>query len=468
MELNDKMITDAFGAAADLETRVLHCCGQTLYLYAIDGLTSGGDISDFIVKPIAQQLRGGSMAELYENALHGDIFAYVAKPCKDLQEVNGKLVNGFTVVLFPGAGAIAFETKTGEKRGISPPDLENTAKGTKDAFTETNRTNTSLVRRHLRSPELRIYETQVGKRSLTNVSVLWIEGITNPEYIRRMKRRLEAIDIDGLISPAGVEEYITGSRVTAFPLLQYTERTDRFCQGLLDGRVGLIVDGIPMGYLLPVDVGYLMNSQEDLSRNFVAATAVRILRYWALLLDLLLPGLYIAMTMYHWNLLPPSIAQVIDQGREAVPFSPAIEILLLLISFELLQESGIHLPQTVGQSVSIIGGIVVGTVGVEAGLISAIALIAVSIAGVCGFVLPNRDLADAIRIWRFLLAVLATVWGLWGMAAGAALLILRLWSLRSLGVNYLRLFESGLIRQRMKNNKFRNQALDPQDRRRQK
>ncbi len=407
------------------------------------------------------------MQSLYENALRGEIFSVVAKPCKAFQDVLEYLVNGFTVVLFPGVGAIAFETKTSEKRSISTPDLENTTKGAKDAFSETARTNTSLIRRHLRSPDLRIFETKVGQRSLTNVSVIWLEGVTNPEYVRRLKKRLESIDIDGFLSTAAVEEYVTGSRLTAFPLLQYTERSDRFSQGIVDGRVGLLVDGIPLGYLLPVDIGYLMNSQEDMSRNFISATGVRILRYGALLFDLLVPALYVAFTMYHWNLIPAALAQVISQGREGVTFSPALEIIMLLIAFELLQESGIHLPQNIGQSVSIIGGIIVGTVGVEAGLISALALIAVSIAGVCGFVLPNRDLAAAIRVWRFLLALLAAFWGLWALGVGLAVLLVRLANLRSLGMPYLRLFESGLLRPRLKRDKYRSQHLQPLDRRKQ-
>ncbi len=468
MELTNEQILAVFENAADLNTRTLECGGHTLYIYAIDGLTSGSDISEYVVKPMMEQLAGETMQEMYRRALLSVVVNSVALECKSMEDVASKMVNGFCVVLFPGAGAIAFEAKTGEKRSISTPDLENTAKGAKDAFSETIRTNTSLVRRHLRSPGLRLYETTVGRRSLTNVSVLWLDVVTNMEYVQKLKRRLANVDIDGLISTGAVEEYVTGSRFTAFPMLQYTERTDRFCQGLLDGRVGLIVDGVPLGYLLPVNIGYLMNSQEDVSRNFISATGVRVLRYIALFLDLLLPALYVAMTMFHWNLVPPATAQVIAQGREGVPFSPALEILALLIAFELLQESGVHLPQNIGQSVSIIGGIVVGTVGVEAGLISAIALIAVSLAGVCGFVLPNRDLANGVRIWRFFLAVLASIWGLWGLGFGVAALILRLSMLRSLGVRYLHIFENGLLRSRMKNDKLRSQRLNTRDRRRQK
>ena len=470
--LTDENIRAVFDGAGDFNRRELHIDEIIIYVYAIDGLTSGGDISEFVVKPLMQDSSAENAAALYERALHSTVYNSVAEPCKKLDDAANKLVNGFAVALFPGAGAIAFEDKTGEKRSPSAPEVENTVKGPKDAFTETVRTNTSLLRRHLRTPALRLYETKVGRRSLTNVSVAYIDGLTDPALVEKMKARLDAIDIDGLITPSAVEEYVTGSRPTAFPLLQYTERTDRFAQGLLDGRVGLLVDGLPQGYLAPVDLGYLMTSAEDQGMDYLSASFLRVLRYLAMLAGLFLPALYVAMAAFHPEMLPTQLLEAVIESKQSVPFPTILEVLGLLVAFELLQEASVSLPQSVGQSLSIIGGLVVGTAAVEAKLISPAALIVVAAAGICGFAMPGRGLAAALRLWRLVLAVLASLAGLYGMTLGALALLVHLSGLESLGQPYLAPFsavsgKNGLLRRRLIRNKFRDSALHPQDLRRQ-
>lgn len=433
-------VQQVFRDAADLVIRPLELDGSRATAFFIDGLTSGSEIADFILHPISQL--HGSAEEMLEQCLNGTVYSAVAKPVETMEQLSGLLVNGFCVVVFEGLEqAAAFEAKTGEKRSPGPPDVENTVKGPKDAFTETVRTNTSLLRRHLRSPWLRLYETQVGRQSQTNVAVVWIEGITPPDLVTRMKKRLSEITADGFLTPAAVEEYVTGSRNTAFPLLQYTERTDKFSSGLLDGRVGLLVDGLPLGYLAPVDFAGFMTSPEDEGVDFVSASCVRVLRYGALLISLLLPALYAAMAAFHQEMIPTKLLLSIIESKAQVPFPTLFEVMGLLLAFEILQEAGIHLPQSLGQTVSIIGGLVVGTAAVEAKIISPAALIVVAVAGICGYAIPGRELANAIRIWRFVLTVAASVAGLFGLSVGLIALLMHLSGLQSFGRSYLRPFD---------------------------
>ena len=467
--VDGRALTAQFEDAADFETRKVLCGGQLLTVLFLDGLTSGGDIAEQVVRPLAQMADEAREEVLYTRALQGGVWCASVKEPESTQHAAELLVNGFCVILFPKSGkALGCEVKTGEKRSPSPPETENTVKGAKDAFTETLRTNTSLVRRHLRTPELRLTETVIGKRTLTKVTVCWIGGLTDPELPRRMQERLSSIDIDGTLSPAAIEEYVTGSRRTAFPLLEYTERTDHFCQGLLDGQVGLLADGLPLGYLAPVGLGRLMRSPEDRATDFFSASMLRLLRYAALGVSLLLPALYAAMAMFHQQMLPTKLLLSIIESKQNVPFSTLLEVLGLLCAFELLQQAGLHLPQAVGTAVSIIGGLVVGTAAVDAKLVSPAALIVTASSGICGFTLPNRELSDAVRLWRFVLTVLAGLWGLFGVTVGLLLLLTELAGLESLGRSYLSPFgraevKGALVRPRLVRQKWRDGALKPMD-----
>ena len=467
--VDGRALTAQFEDAADFETRKVLCGGQLLTVLFLDGLTSGGDIAEQVVRPLAQMTDEAREEVLYTQALQGGVWCASVKEPESTQQAAELLVNGFCVILFPKSGkALGCEVKTGEKRSPSPPETENTVKGAKDAFTETLRTNTSLVRRHLRTPGLRLAETVIGKRTLTKVTVCWIDRLTDPELPRRMQERLSSIDIDGALSPAAIEEYVTASRRTAFPLLEYTERTDHFCQGLLDGQVGLLTDGLPLGYLAPVGLGRLMRSPEDRATDFFSASMLRLLRYAALGVSLLLPALYAAMAMFHQQMLPTKLLLSIIESKQNVPFSTLLEVLGLLCAFELLQQAGLHLPQAVGTAVSIIGGLVVGTAAVDAKLVSPAALIVTASSGICGFTLPNRELSDAVRLWRFVLTVLAGLWGLFGVTVGLLLLLTELAGLESLGRSYLSPFgraevKGALVRPRLVRQKWRDGALKPMD-----
>ena len=474
MQLLQQRIRARYADAADLVVRPVAVGRFRLTAYFLDGLTSSAEIARFLLEPLQRAKPTGTERELYQSCLEQTISSAVCVACRDADDACRKLGAGFCVLIFPGMdAAIACEVKTGVKRGPEPPEVENTVKGAKDAFTETLRINTGLVRSHLRTPELQLRERTVGRRSGTVLCVLSIRGLTNPELTDAVVRRVEQIDVDGLLFPAAAEEYLTGSRRTAFPLLQYTERADRFCQGLLHGQVGVLADGLPLGYLLPVNIGVLMTAAEDQGTDYLTASGLRMIRYAALLIALLLPALYVAMAQFYPAMIPIKLLRAIIASKEQVPFFTVAEVLGLLVSFELLQEAGLHLPQSIGQSVSIIGGLVVGTAAVEARMISPAALIVVSAAGICGFALPGQDLSSAVRVWRFFLTVCAAIAGLFGLTLAGICLAVHLGTLTSLGVPYLSPFSDVsaggvLLRRRMVEQKRRPWFFRPQDTRNQR
>jgi hypothetical protein len=259
-------------------------------------------------------------------------------------------------------------------------------------------------------------------------------------------------------------------------LIAYTERPDRFCSGLVGGRVGILIDGIPLGYLLPGTVGQFFRTSQDKSENWMVASALSVLRYVCMLITLFLPSLYIAAVTFHPEMIPLKLARSINAAKTDVPFTTVFEVLIMLLAFEVLQEAGLRLPAAIGQTVSILGGLVVGTAAVEAKIVSPAVLIVVAIAGIAGYTMPSQDFAGALRIWRFLLAVAASVAGCFGMVLVGAVLVCRLASIESFGVAYLTPFASNageqveghaVLRQPLSRVKLREKYLNTRNRRNQ-
>ncbi|WP_251449413.1 spore germination protein [Vermiculatibacterium agrestimuris] len=444
-----------------------------LELIFIAGMVRMERVSDYVLRPLAQDAALGELGEAvaWEKMRSGALYSLSVSEVTTLDKAVGDLVDGNCLLIFPGKErALSFNVGTEEKRSIGEPEDEVAVKGPKDSFVENLRTNTSLVRRHLKAPELRITEQVVGRQSLTPVDILWLEGIADPDTVKTLQRRMEDIDIDALLATGNLEEYIVDDLDTAFPLVQSTQRPDRFCYGLCQGRVGVLMEGIPLGYLAPGVIGDFLRAPEDRAENWMVATALTALRWVCLLLTLFLPGLYVAMVSFHPEMIPARLALSIMAARRDVPFSALFETLLLLAAFEVLQEAGLRLPQSIGQTVSILGGLVVGSAAVEAKLISPAVLVVVAIAGIAGYTMPSQDLAGALRLWRFFAAALSGLAGLFGLAAGAALLVGHLAGLESFGVPYLTPFTNAepILRQPLTADKLRPAHLNSENRRKQR
>lgn len=457
--------------AGDAKKRVSMCY--------IGGMVKLERASEYILRPLAQDstLRDAPPQEAWRRMADGALYNLMVERRTTADQAVQDLIGGNLLLFFPGAPAVlSFYMATEDKRSIGAPENEPAVKGARDAFVENLRTNTSLVRRHLRAPELRIREQIVGRQTLTPVDVLWLDGIADPATVARVERRLAAMDIDALLSAGELEEYLVDDNTTAFPLALHTERPDRFCAGLADGRVGILAEGLALGYLVPGTVGQFFRAPEDKALNYLMASALTVLRYLCVLITLLLPALYVAVVTFHQEMIPTRLALSIIAAKQDVPFLTAIEALVLLAAFEILQEAGLRLPPAVGHTVSIIGGLVVGTAAVEAKIVSPAVLIIVSAAGITGYTMPSQEFAAALRLWRFLLTLLSSVAGLFGLVMGGAGLIIHLARLESFGVPYLTPFaadggEEGLyavIRRPLDRIKLREKALNTKNRRRQR
>ena len=320
---------------------------------------------------------------------------------------------------------------------MNAPTVEKSVLGAKDAFVESVRVNTALLRRRVGKPSLKLWETMLGSETKTRVDILYIEGEAPPEQVERIKARLSLPDIPAVLAAGDVEQYLAGTPRGIFPQVIHTERPDRFVLGLARGKIGVLCDGLPIGFLLPAALPDMLRVQEDRARHAAVATALVLLRYLALFLSLALPALYVAIAMYHQEMIPYKLLQNVIDSKQSVPFSTAAETLGMLLSFELLQEAGIRLPDPVGQTVSVIGALIVGQSAVEAKVLSPIVIIVVAMAGIAGYAQPSQELGAAIRLWRVALVLGAVVLGLYGVMAGLMLLLWQLCDTENFGVSYL-------------------------------
>ena len=430
-----------FDQCEDFENRRVSAGGTGPIVFAcwLDGVVSGSDVAEQVLKPLTSPDRFGQ-AKKVEDVIAllgaGGVYGPSMKQAGTMDELVNALTYGHCALVFQNM-AFVFQVKTDQHRAVQEPTVEKSVKGSKDAFTEVMRVNTGLVRSRLHTPDLKLAQTTVGRKSRSTAAVMWLDGVADPDLPRQMLRRLEKLDVDGVIMPDTLDSGLSDAPRSPFPQLIHTERPDKFAALLLEGRVGVIVEGIPVGFVAPAFFPEFMKTTEDASQHFIAASYIRALRWVSLALTLLLPALYVAVATFHAEMLPTKLLLSVIESKKSVPFSTPAEIVGLLISFELLQEAGLRLPNPVGQSVSIIGALIVGQSAVEAKVVSPIAVIVVAVAGIAGYTMPSQDMGTALRICRFVLVIAASLAGMFGIIIGTALLIWHLCTIDSFGRAYM-------------------------------
>ena len=409
--------------------------GELLWL---DGCVCSRSLSEEVVRPLSL-LDGATARACRESALRGGIFAAPGPAeCASAPECARKLSEGCAALLLSGEeSALVFEVRSEAVRGVEAPTVEKSVLGAKDAFVETLRTNTGRLRRRLPTPALKLEEFTPGREAPTAVALLYLEGTAPRETVERLRARLRALDLPAVTGTGEVERALAAAPRSAFPQCLHTERPDVFIQGLLRGKAGILLEGVPVGLLLPASGPELLRVGEDEARHAPVQAALTVLRALGLLLSLLLPAVYTAAAMYHPEMIPLTLLRSLIRAKEAVPFSTAAEVLGMLVSFELLQEAGVRLPEPVGQTVSVIGALIVGQSAVEAKVLSPIVIIVVALAGIGGYAQPSQELGSAVRLWRGILVILAAALGLFGVMAGCLELLRRLCDTENLSVAYL-------------------------------
>ncbi|CAM5223999.1 GerA spore germination protein OS=Ureibacillus acetophenoni OX=614649 GN=SAMN05877842_103154 PE=3 SV=1 [Ureibacillus acetophenoni] len=324
-----------------------------------------------------------------------------------------------------------------QSRGLSAPENESQVIGSQVGFNENLATNVSLVRRFITSPNLCNEKFEVGDDTLTSIRMLYIKGLASEEQVHTIRQRIESLNISGLIDSAILAELIDDSSKTVFPQMMLTERPDRFCDGLLSGKIGIIMNGSSMGIVTPVAFIEFFHSKEDQNLRWQIGTMLRLLRFFAMIFSILLTPIYVAALTYHYEIISQTLIVPLSESRAIVPFPPILEALLLELIIELLREAGSRLPTKVGQTVGIVGGIVIGTAAVEAGITSNILIIFVALSALASFTTPNYVMANIIRFLRFPIILLAGLWGFLGIMLAVCFLLIHLLRLTSLGAPYL-------------------------------
>jgi spore germination protein KA len=440
---NVQHIRQTFGQSADLILRDFRLgIGEVpLTLLYIDGLAEPKNVLEFLMlRPqeydlqVAPQQQGDVIRILWNGLLAvGEI-----REITEFKTLYQDLLSGDSILLIEHCNiALSIGTRKWKDRAVEEPNSQTVVRGPRDGFTETLHKNIALVRRRIKSTDLRIEMSRIGVRTQTDVAVVYIEGIVNAEVLKEVRQRLGRIKIDAILESGYIEELIQDKALTPFPTVNNTERPDALAAGILEGRVAIMVDGTPFSLLVPALFLQFFQASEDYYQRADFATLLRILRFLSFFISMLGPSLYIAITTFHQELLPPELLIRLVAAREGVPFPAFIEALIMEITFEVLREAGVRMPRAIGQAVSIVGTLVIGQAAVEAGIISPSMVIVVSLTAISNFVIPSFNMGIAIRILRFPIMFLAASFGLFGIVISLFAIVLHLCSLRSFGIPYM-------------------------------
>lgn len=433
-------------------------------LINIETITNSDNIHDFILRKISY------LDKLTPNDLTNYLYNYLPAPSikkiLNYKQLKDLLLNAYTILIINNQNILAIETKSNLSRGVSEVNYEKSITGPKDAFIEHYNTNIGLIRKRIKNTNLHIKTFNLGKYTKTKIGLMYINDICKEDLVRKISKKLKKINIDGIIDSNYLKRYLNKSN-SLFPTLKSTERPDLASISLLEGKVILVVDNSPEVLILPTFFIDFFHASDDYYQKQLNISFIRIIRLIAFIISIFLPAFYIAITTHNLESMPIKLLLSFKNQRATVPFPAFIEAILMIIVFEILRESDIRIPSSMTTAISILGGIVLGDAAVAAGIVSPIMIIVVAISAISGMLMQTIEAVNSIRWYRFILIILSSLLGYFGIFLGIILMETNLSDTKSLDKDYLYPFSpinfkeqaDGFIRITNKKTKYRNPIL---------
>lgn len=422
-----------FSLTPDLVVRhfIIKQSGDQAALVYLSGLVDKNAINNNVLRPLQYETGNGNMVnDITVNV--GQVRSLYTWP-----QVENAILQGSSVLFVNGrTEASALGTQGWPQRAIEDSQIEASLKGAHQGFVETGSQNIALIRRYIQSRELKIKELVVGRRGHTLVSILYLADVAHPEVLRELEDRIQQVDVDVIINTGELAEFIEDNPYSAFPQFITTERPDAAASQILQGRFAIVVDRSPSVLIAPVAFISFFQNIDDYSTRWPISSFIRLLRIFAFFIAIFLPAFYISVISYNFEIIPIKLLLTIGEFRGRVPFPPFVEAILMEVTLEMMREAGVRLPAPVGQTIGIVGGIVIGQAIVQAGLISNIMVIVVAFTAIASFILPNYDMVAAVRLIRFVMMIAASMFGIVGIVIALLTMIGHLIGLESLGTPY--------------------------------
>ncbi len=404
-------------------------------LIYMDGMVDTAQLNESVIRPLLVGTAPNTCDSIHEYIRTQVLFARDVKTAKNLSVMLSGILYGEALLLIEGSRtALSVDLKGWKTRGIQEPSDERILQGPREGFEEAAMFNLAMIRRRLQTPELCIEMLKVGRRTATMVFVCYLDSLADNNIVEQIKKKIGEIDIDGILDSNYISELIKDKKYSLFKTVGTTERPDVVASKLLEGKIAIVVDGTPMVLTLPFLFSENFQSDEDYYINFWVSSVGRILRYFCFFLSISIPAIFIALSTFHGELLPTSLAISVEKLRGGVPFSPFTECIIMLFVFEILRETGIRMPQSLGHALSIVGGLVVGQAAVDARIISTPMLIVIALSAISGLMIPR--LKGAVFYLRLLFIIVSALFGFYGLSLALAITVMHIIALNSFGVDY--------------------------------